>query len=184
MISAVLAVLEGEEQRNVLSEFYEKYKNKFYEIAFKQVHNHEYAEEAVQDAFSVIADKPEIFFAKNEDYRLVYTAIIVRNISVDYYKDNQKHITENLIEDIVDEKVAVMEQALGECSKDELMNYIKSLSEPLRQALLLRIHYQMSTSQIAYTLNISETAARKRLSKVIQQPSVFPIFSRRKLVGT
>ena len=164
MISAALAVLENEGQREELSEFYEKYKSRFYAIAFEHVHNQEEAEDAVQDAFSAIADKPEIFFTKNENDRLMYTAVIVRNISVDYYKYDQKHITEELTDDIVDEKVAVLEQAIGECTKDELMKYIVSLSEPLRQALLLRIHYRMSTSQIASTLNISETAARKRIS--------------------
>lgn len=164
MISAALAVLEDEGQREELSEFYEKYKSRFYAIAFEHVHNQEEAEDAVQDAFSAIADKPEIFFTKNENDRLMYTAVIVRNISVDYYKYDQKHITEELTDDIVDKKVAVMEQTIGECTKDELMEYIESLSEPLRQALLLRIHYQMNTSQIASTLNISETAARKRIS--------------------
>lgn len=164
MIAAALAVLENEGQREELSEFYEKYKSRFYAIAFEHLHNGEEAEDAVQDAFSAIADKPEIFFTKNENDRLMYTAIIVRNISVDYYKYDQKHKTEELTDDIVDKKVAVMEQAIGECSKDELMNFIESISEPLRQALLLRIHYRMTTSQIASTLNISETAVRKRIS--------------------
>ena len=164
MISAALAVLENEGQREELSGFYEKYKSRLYTIAFEHLHNQEEAEDAVQDAFSAIADKPEIFFTKDDNDRLMYTAVIVRNISVDYYKYDQKHITEELTDDIVDEKVKVMEQAISECSKDELMKYIESLSEPLRQALLLRIHYQMNTSQIASTLNISETAARKRIS--------------------
>lgn len=164
MIAAALAVLEDEGQREELSEFYEKHKRRFYAIAFEHLHNQEEAEDAVQEAFSDIADKPEIFFTKSENDRLMYTAVIVRNISVDYYKYDQKHKTEELTDDIVDEKVAVMEQAIGECSKDELMNFIESISEPLRQALLLRIHYRMNTSQIASTLNISETAVRKRIS--------------------
>ena len=164
MISAALAVLENEGQREELSEFYEKYKSRFYAIAFEHVHNQEEAEDAVQDAFSAIANKPEIFFTKSENDRLMYTAVIVKNISIDYYKDNQKHKTEELTDDIVDEKITVMEQAIGEYSKEELMKFIKSLSEPLRQALLLRIHYHMNTSQIASTLNITETAARKRIS--------------------
>lgn len=164
MISAALAVLEDEGQREKLSEFYEKYKSRFYAIAFEHVHNQEEAEDAVQDAFSAIADKPEIFFIKNENDRLMYTSVIVKNISVNYYKYDQKHMTEELTDDIVDERAEVMKQALGEYTKDELMNYIETLSEPLRQALLLRIHYQMNTSQIASTLNISETAARKRIS--------------------
>ena len=164
MISSALAVIENEQQRNELAEFYEKNKSRFYTIALGHLHNQEAAEDAVQETFSIIADKPEIFFTKNENDRLMYTAVIVRNISIDYYKDNQKRMTEELTDDIIDEKVEVMKQALGECSKDELMNYIKSLSEPLRQAIFLRVHYQMNTSQIAEALNISETAARKRIS--------------------
>ena len=164
MIFTALAVLETDEQRNELAEFYEKNKNRFFAIAYKHLHKKQDAEYAVQEAFSVIANKPEIFFTKNEKDRLLYTSVIVRNISVKYYNYSQKHKTEELTDNMVDEKVMVMEQALGKCSKDELMNYIKSLSEPLRQALLLRIHFQMNTSQIASTLNISETAARKRLS--------------------
>ena len=34
MISTALALLETDEQRNVLSEFYQKYKNRFYAIAY------------------------------------------------------------------------------------------------------------------------------------------------------
>ena len=34
MISAALALLETDEQRNILSEFYQKYKNRFYAIAY------------------------------------------------------------------------------------------------------------------------------------------------------
>ena len=67
MISVALAILENERQREELSEFYEKYKRRFYAIAFEHVHNQEEAEDAVQDAFSAIADKPEIFFTKNEN---------------------------------------------------------------------------------------------------------------------
>lgn len=164
MISAFLAVIENESQRNELAVFYEANKSKLYKIAFQHLHNREESEEVVQEAFSDIADKPEIFFSKNENERLVYTAVIVKNLSINHFNYSRKHIAEELTDDVVDEKISVMEQALGECSKEDLMNYIKSLSEPLRQALLLRIHYQMNTSEIASALDISETAARKRLS--------------------
>ena len=173
MISAALAVLENEEQRNELSEFFEKYKNKLYEIALKQVHNREYAADALQDTFAVIAGKPEIFFTKSEEERFLFTAVIIKNISIDYFKNNHKYDAEELTEDISDKNVSVMEQAIGECSKEELMNFIKTLSEPLRQALFFRVHYNMNTSQIASVLNISETAARKRLSDAGKKIKIF-----------
>ena len=47
MISSALAILETEEQRNELSEFYEQYKDRFYAISFSKLHNRESAEDAV-----------------------------------------------------------------------------------------------------------------------------------------
>ena len=47
MISAALAVLESEEQRNELSEIYENNISNFYNIAFQQLHNKHDAEDAI-----------------------------------------------------------------------------------------------------------------------------------------
>lgn len=51
MISAALAVLETEEQRNELAEFYKKNKNRLYRIAYSKLHNRESSEDAVQETF-------------------------------------------------------------------------------------------------------------------------------------
>lgn len=61
MIDAVLLNIENEEQRNELAIFYEKYKKRLYSIALSKIHNEIDAEDAVQEVFSDIADKPEIF---------------------------------------------------------------------------------------------------------------------------
>ena len=63
MISAALAVLETDEQRNELSEFYEKNINCLLNYALNMLHNEEETEDAVQEAFLQIADKPDVFFA-------------------------------------------------------------------------------------------------------------------------
>mgnify|MGYP000823090620 FL=1 len=49
MISTALALLKTDEQRNVLSEFYQKYKNRFYAIAYSKLHGKTAAEDAVQE---------------------------------------------------------------------------------------------------------------------------------------
>ncbi len=164
MISAALAVLENDEQRNELAKFYEENKNRFFAIAYEHLHNKEDAEDAIQETFLRIANKPDIFFSKTHKDRVLYTAVIVRNISVDIYHKKQKHECEALTADIADKSIPVIERAVGERSKEELMTFIRSLSEALRQALFLKIHYQMTTSEIAKALDISETAARKRIS--------------------
>ena len=62
MISAALAVLEFDGQRSELSEIYEKYRKRFVGVALKVLRNREDAEDAVQEAFLRIADRPDTFF--------------------------------------------------------------------------------------------------------------------------
>ncbi len=164
MFADAIAIIEDESQRNELSEFYEENKNRFYAIAFSNVHNKTDAEDAVQEAFLRIVKKPELFFTKSWNDRILYTSVIVRNVSADIYLKNYKYKCDNLTDDIEDDCLPLLERTVGELSRDELMRFIASLSEALRQALLLKIHYQMTTSEIASALGISETAARKRIS--------------------
>ena len=49
MISAVLALLESDEQRSALAEFYARSKNRLYYIALPKLHNSADAENAVQE---------------------------------------------------------------------------------------------------------------------------------------
>ena len=64
MISAALAMLEIEGQRNELAAFYTANKNRLYYIALSKLHNSIEAEDAVQEAFSRIAAKPKHFFTR------------------------------------------------------------------------------------------------------------------------
>lgn len=66
MISGALAILKSEAQRNEMSAIYEKNKSLFLSIAYKKLQNNENAEDAVQEAFLEISDKPDTFFALNE----------------------------------------------------------------------------------------------------------------------
>lgn len=69
MISVALAVLETDEQRSELADFYEKNKSRLYMIAFSKLNNRQSAEDAVMEAFLRIADKPERFFVYREKRR-------------------------------------------------------------------------------------------------------------------
>jgi len=164
MFAYALASIEDENQRNELSEFYKENKRRFYAIAFSKLHDRTDAEDAVQEAFLRIVKKSDHFFAKSWNDRILYVSVIVRNVSIDIYLKKHKHKCESLTDDIEDDNLPLLERTVGELSRAELMSFISSLSEALRQVLFLKIHYQMTTSEIASALDISETAARKRLS--------------------
>lgn len=89
MISAALAVLESEEQRNELSEIYEQNVSNFYNIAFQHLHNKQDAEDTIQEAFLAIAKNPGPFFDVAVNKRISYINVIIRNTA---YKMRDKNI--------------------------------------------------------------------------------------------
>lgn len=164
MISAALANLKTEEQRNTLHQFYLDYRQMLYNIAMSKLHNYEDAEDALQETFLKISDKPDLFFNSSPKERVFIVSAMVRNISINMWKKKHKVNFEELTDDIPDSGLPITEQVIGEVSKDELMNFIVKLPEAVREALYLKIHYGLSTSEIAETLDISNAAARKRIS--------------------
>lgn len=140
MITAALAILQTDEQRNILSDFYQTYKNRFFSIAFSKLHDRNLAEDAVQEAFSRIASKPETFFSLSHNKMLAYTDVIIRNVSVDMFRNYVMNAPEELPE--YDENIPLLEDIIvGSLQKQRLMDFIA----------------------IASQLKISENVVRQRL---------------------
>lgn len=165
MISAALSILKTEPQRNELSEFYNTYSDRFYAIAYSKVHNKQDAEDAVVEAFSRIATAPERFFKISAHKRVAYVDVIVRNVAVDMFRKKNKIPMESYDEQAFDviNYISLEDIVIGKISKDELVDFIRSMSESKKDAIILRILYHHSTAEIVHILEISETAARKRL---------------------
>ena len=171
MISTALALLKTDEQRNVLSEFYQKYKNRFYAIAYSKLHGKTAAEDAVQEAFLRIVDKPEKFFKIEHNKRVAYADVIVRNVAIDMFNKNNAHKIEEgknieeLTEDVSDEAytLGLEDTVIGSVSKNELLAFILKLPVLQRDILNLKVVCELSNSEIAQKLNVSETVVRQRL---------------------
>lgn len=165
MISTALALLKTDEQRNVLSEFYQKYKNRFYAIAYSKLHGKTAAEDAVQEAFLRIVDKPEKFFKIEHNKRVAYADVIVRNVAIDMFNKNNAHKIEELKEDVSDEAytLGLEDTVTGSVSKNELLAFILKLPVLQRDILNLKVVFELSNSEIAQKLNVSETVVRQRL---------------------
>ena len=163
MLSPALAILETEEQRNELSEFYEQYKERFYAIAFSKLHNRASAEDAVQEAFLRIADKPDKFFEIPQSSRAAFTDVIIRHIAVDMFNKSSKtdFLNEAITNDFDD--VPLEDRVVSSVSKDELIDFISTLSTLQRDVLELKILYGLSNSEIAQKLSVTENVVRQRL---------------------
>lgn len=164
MFDATFAVIENENQRSELAEFYSQSKNRLYFIAMSKLHNKEEAEDAVQEAFSRIADKPELFFDIPPEKRLAYADVMVKNISIDMFNAKNKLPSEQLSEQLEDESVSLENALFDKISRDEVVEFINKLPPLQRNVLVLRCFFDLSIDETAQRLNISLTVATKRLA--------------------
>lgn len=162
MIPAALAILETDEHRNELSEFYEEYKERFYAIAYSKLHNRESAEDAVQEAFLRIADKPDKFFEIPQNNRAAFTDVIIRRVAVDMFNKSNKTapLTDTTANDL---DIPLDERIISSVSKDELLDFITTLPPLQRDVLKLKTVYGLSNSEIAQKLSVTENVVRQRL---------------------
>lgn len=164
MISAALAILETDEQRAELAEFYGRTKNRLYRIAFSKLHNKESAENAVQETFLRIASEHEKFFGLNDRERTVYAGIIARNVAVDMYKKANEAETVELSENIPeDSENPPEEELLYKFTKEKLTEFVRGLPPLQRDVLYLKAVRRMTVREIAAKISLSENAVRQRL---------------------
>ncbi len=161
MITNALAIIETEEQRNSLAEFYKENKNGLYAFALSRTHNREKAEDAVQETFLRIAKYPDVFFALPNGKRKSYAVIVTRNAVADILNESAK--SEELPDTLASE-TSVENLALGSIAADELKEFIGKMPEAQRDALILKTVHGLSYSEIAAELNITDSTARKRVS--------------------
>lgn len=178
MIDFIFSTIENEEQRNELAVFYEKYNKRLYLIALSKIHNEMDAEDAVQEVFSEIANKPEKFFELPPNRRIAYVDVMVRNISMKMFNAKSKEQIEPLDYDLNIETVTLEDFFWGKISRDEIMSFIRQLPTKQRNVLILCCLLGFSIDETAAQLNISVNAvsqllrvARKTVRKFIDERS-------------
>lgn len=166
MIDFILSTIESEEQRNELAALYAKYKSRLYAIAKSNLHNEIDAEDAVQQVFSEIADKPEIFFGVLPEKRAAYLSSMVKKLSINMFKSNNKIPKvpiDELNEDIEDCSIALENALFDKIDRDEVIQFVYKLSKMQRSVLILHCLHDLSVDETAQRLDISLSTVNKHL---------------------
>lgn len=166
MVDTTFWVIENEEQRNELAALYTKYKNILYAIAHSNLHNEVDAEDAVQEVFSEIADKPETFFGVPPEKRPAYLKSMVKKLSVNMFNAQNK-IPKVSMDELTEkfETVSVtLENALfDKIDYNEVMEFVNKLPKMQRNVLIFHCLYDLSIDETALRLNISISGVHKHL---------------------
>lgn len=155
-----MALIDDEDDKKTFAQLYEKYKLQAVSIALKVLKSRELAEDACSEAFLSIAkcfEKVKDF----EPHKLErYIVVTVRNTSINMLKAEKRHIETVPLNDNFS---SLTDESL--CNRDyaDIIDCIKKLSYTDQEILYLRINCDLSYSEIANSLHISNTAARKRL---------------------
>lgn len=180
MVDAMFAIIENKEQRNELQVFYAENYKRFMYIAMQKVNDVDNAADVIQEVFSDIADKPEIFFNVPKEERVTFVDILIRNTVIGTFKKelNRTSKLEELNEDMVDKSVRIEDDMITKNTREELIKYILTLPEQQRTVYKLRVITGLSISEIAEQLEISaETVnwhlkmARKNIRNFIDERS-------------
>lgn len=165
MLSAALAVLKTDSQRNEIAEFYRKNKRRLYAIAYSKLHNKESAEDAVQETFLRLATNQENFFRLNDDERVTFANVVARNVAVDMYNMANEIDTVELSENISgdDSENPSEDELLYKFTKEMLIEFVLGLPPLQRDVLYLRTVHGLTTQEIAAKLSVSENVVRQRL---------------------
>lgn len=157
MIDYIFSTIEDEEQRNELQIFYAENYKRFLYIALQKVEDENTAEDVIQEVFSDIADKPEIFFNVPKAERITFVDILVRNTAIGTFKKERNRISrlEELDEELTDESVRIEDDLLAKVIREKLVNYILTLPERQRTVYKLRVITGLSINDIAVQLEIS-----------------------------
>lgn len=160
MLFICMALIDDEEDKKSFAELYYKYETKAISIALKILKKRELAEEACSEAFLSIAKCFEKVKKLDPHKQDKYVVVTVRNKSLNMLKREKKYIEAvHLNDDFSD----LTDESLSKRNYEEIVRCIKELSSTDQEILYLRINLGLKHNEIADTLHISNTAARKRL---------------------
>jgi RNA polymerase sigma-70 factor (ECF subfamily) len=168
LIVIILGVLTDSE-RDLVNQIFKDYNVKLYNISLKILHSEQDAQDAVAQTFLKIMDHIDKIEKIPCHERLPFCVIVVRNISIDIYRQNRKTLPVDSFEEWKDLSATTEDTFFKGHDRELLLNLIKKLSSQERYLLELRLAEDMSYKDIGAILNITEATARKRFQRAFER---------------
>ena len=166
MLGFYLSLLNTADEKSKFEELYHLYRQDMYKAAFGILKNHYEAEDAVHDAFIIVAKNLNKISQINCPRTHGYLIIIVRNLAFKNYNKNKKtnYIYDSEIlndTDIAD----IEEDILSKIGCEKISELLLKLPEDYYQVLYLNLFMGFDINSISENLGITYEDAKKRLQR-------------------
>lgn len=170
MFDKFLSKNKSSSHKSEIEELYIKHKSRLFNIAMGYLHNRDDAEDAVHNVFSQILEGKTKIFEIPINKQAAYLNVLIRNISVRIFNDS---LTEVPVEPAELEKysdksgingdIGLDDTVISKISQHELVDFIHTLPQGMREAMVLKYLIGLSDREAAEKLYITENAFRQRL---------------------
>lgn len=160
MLIMLLDLLDTEEEKNKFEQLYNKYDKLMMYVSDKNLHDHDLAEEAVQDAWLYIAKNFNKIGDVDDNVTKNYLALIAKSFSISKFRKETKlkkvTISSNEFETECDNLFEITDVA-------ELKWALEKLDEDDKSMLYLTYVYGYTSNEVSEVFGISADNVRKRI---------------------
>ena len=153
-----------------IEELYRKHKNRLFNIAMRYLHNYADAEDAVHNVFSQIIEEKTKIFEIPPNKQAAYLNVLIRNISARIFNNSLNEVAVDPVEleeysekNIINDDTGLDDTVISKISHRELIDFIHTLPQGMREAMVLKYLIGLSDKEAAAKLDITENALRQRL---------------------
>lgn len=151
-------------EKDILEQLYRKYTRQVYLYLYSLCHNHDLAEDLMQETFL----KAFCTVEKAGGEMLPWLLVVARNLYLDIWR-KEKRITRWEDADISDEGEAILEQMIKKEQNQRLYRAILRLKDTEREAVELYYFAGLSQETISGILNLSYSNTRVTLYRAKQK---------------
>ena len=169
MLISYLAMIGTQHEKSEFVKLYERYSKLMHYAAKRILGDDSLAEEAVQEAFLRIAKNFGKVSDADQSATKKFVLIITENAAKTLYRRESRHISDREYPEDMDAAAGALQAAedptAAEAETWDAVGRILQMPELQQNVLFLHTVYGFSYREIAALLDISESAARKRVER-------------------
>lgn len=158
-------------KRQKMEMIYELYEQKMFMTAYTILQDYQQAEDALQEACIKLSKHLDKLDDVTSNKSRNYIFLSIKDIAIDMYRKNQRN--SNYSFSVEDEKLesfsptTSINEALQVENEIYINDLLNNLPDSYKEIIQDYYYKQLSITEIAVSLKISESAARKRLQRAI-----------------